>query len=97
MSDRGERCEHKDFHTAVNIGRLTDGDTGPVRSFMADIRINCKDCGLPFEFMGLQMGMDLQGARMSPDGQEARIAITPSGVKPNPLHRMAFNVSKFDG
>lgn len=91
-------CEHKDFAAVVNVGRLLDDkNEAIVTGYMADIRINCTECGLPFEFLGLEMGMDLAGARVSPDGQEARIALTPRGVKPNPLHRMAFGISKFDG
>jgi len=65
-------------------------------AFMAEITIVCGDCGIPFQFLGLEPGIDTQGARVSIDGLEANIAICPQGAKPSPLQRMAFNVNKFD-
>lgn len=85
-------CEHKNFRADVDVNRLED--TG---QFMADIRIRCFECDLPFEFLGLECGLDLHGARVSIDGQEAHIAIAPRGRKPSPLHRMAFGITKFEG
>jgi hypothetical protein len=91
-------CKHEHFQATVNVGRITEeDDPTTVRNYLADIRVKCAACDLPFEFLGLPIGMDLQGAMMSPDGQEARLAITPRGLKPNPLHRMAFGITKFDG
>lgn len=80
-------CEHHNFHADVDVHRLED-----TKQFMAAIRIRCVDCDLPFEFLGLEPGLDLQGARVSIDGQEANIAITPKGVKPNPLQRMSYGI-----
>lgn len=80
-------CKHEDFQANVIVNRLQD-----TSSFSADIRINCRKCGLPFEFLGLKPGLDTQGACVSIDGQEARIAIVPRGVRPNPLQRMAFGI-----
>lgn len=88
-------CDHMNFKAQVNVARL-EGDGKPM-SFMVDITINCVDCGLPFEFLGLEPGVDTQGARVGIDGLEARIAIVPQGSRPNPLQRMSFNIRKFDG
>ncbi len=88
MSD----CKHEEFRASVRVARLED-----IGGFMAEIRVECAQCGLPFEFQGLEPGVDLHGARVSIDGQEANIAITPKGSRPNPLQRMAFDVRKFDG
>lgn len=85
-------CKHENFEAHVAVNRLEDSG-----QFMTDIKVNCRDCGLPFEWLGLEPGVDLQGAKCSIDGLEARIAIIPRGQKPNPLQRMAFGVSKFDG
>lgn len=84
-------CAHLDFHAQVDINRLED--TG---QFMADVRVRCLHCGLPFEFLGLEPGLDLQGAKVSVDGLEARLAIIPKGLRPNPLQRMAFGITKFE-
>jgi len=84
-------CKHESFAAKVGVARMED--TG---QFMAEITVHCAQCDLPFQFMGLEPGIDTQGARVSVDGLEARIAISPRGAKPSPLQRMAFNVSKFD-
>ncbi len=59
---------------------------------MAEITINCSQCGKPFQFLGLQAGVDTQGATVSIDGLEARIGISPEGVRPNPFQKMSFGV-----
>lgn len=85
-------CAHEDFHAIVRVARLED--TG---AFMAEITVKCTQCGSPFQFLGLEPGLDTQGARVSIDGLEARIAISPQGARPSPLQRMAFGVERFDG
>lgn len=89
-------CEHLDFHASVDVGRLTSVEGGPVTSFVADITVQCSQCGKPFQFLGLAPGVDTQGARVSLDGLETRIAITPEGVRPNPLQRLSYSVERFD-
>lgn len=85
-------CKHMNFSASVGVARLED--TG---GFMAEIRVQCAECGLPFQFLGLEPGIDMQGARVSIDGLEANIAIVPQGARPNPLQRMAYNNTRFDG
>lgn len=82
-----ERCRHMSFAAKVQVARLED-----VGRFMAEIRINCAECGKPFEFQGLQPGVDTGGARCSVDQQEALIAIAPAGAKPNHLRRIVANL-----
>ena len=79
-----ERCQHNKAHRAtVGVGYLEDSGR-----FTAEVRIWCADCGRPFQFIGLPIGLDLQeGAMMSVDGQEARIAIAPVGSVPQPLDK----------
>lgn len=40
----------------ASVHRLTDGDDGPVRDFVAEFRIKCKACDLPFHFLGAPSG-----------------------------------------
>ena len=47
---------------------------------MLDVQVKCTDCGLPFRFIGLPAGLDLNGAAVSADAQEARLAIAPKGA-----------------
>jgi hypothetical protein len=90
-------CEHMDFHVQANVARLTSEEGGPVTGYCVEIKMHCSECGKPFQFLGLEPGMDTQGARVSLDGLEANIAITPEGLRPNPLQRLAYNVGRFDG
>ncbi|POR42523.1 hypothetical protein [Methylobacterium sp. V23] len=84
-------CKHENFAAAVRVARLEDSGR-----FMAEIRISCTACGAPFQFLGLEPGLDLQGARVSIDGLEANIAIAPEGTQPSPLQRMVHGVQGFD-
>jgi hypothetical protein len=60
-------------------------DTG---RFMLEATVRCTDCGKPFQFLGLKPGLDFDGARVSLDGLELNVAITPEGVRPSPLQNM---------
>lgn len=86
------QCKHPEFDASVGVARMED--TG---EFNAEITIKCRACGMPFQWLGLEPGIDTQGARVSVDGIEARIAICPFGSRPNPMQRMMFNIAKFDG
>lgn len=90
-------CLHLNFAATVGVGRLTDTEGGPVTGYMAEIRINCAECGKHFQFLGLEPGYDNQGARVSIDGLEANIALCPEGEKPSPFQRMAYNIGSFNG
>ncbi len=68
------KCEHNNFIADVQVDRIED-----VGRFNADVRIHCKDCGVPFRFIGLPYGVDLNGATVSVDGTEARLAVAPKG------------------
>jgi hypothetical protein len=85
-------CKHHNFKANVAVNRLEDSG-----GFMADVRITCTECDLPFEFIGLEPGLKMQGAAVSIDGQELRIAISPMGSRPNPLQQVIHERTKFDG
>lgn len=67
-------CKHPEFETAVSVARLEDSGR-----FMADVSVRCVACQMPFRFIGLPAGLDLNGAAVSADGTEARLAIAPRG------------------
>lgn len=85
-------CLHMEFSAVVGVARLEDNKRAT--SFMAEIRIQCRECGTPFQFLGLAPGCDTQGARVSVDGLEANIAIVPEGTVPSPLDQITFNLKK---
>jgi len=64
------KCKHETFEAHVRVNRLKDSGR-----FNADVKIHCTQCGEPFRFLGLPAGLDLNGAAVSADGTEARLAI----------------------
>ena len=72
-------CKHENFLADVQVNRLPETEGGPVKRYCADVRIKCTDCDLPFRFIGLPAGLDLNGAATSIDATEARLAIAPKG------------------
>ena len=72
-------CVHEGFECNVNVARMPDVEGGPVKRFMADVTIKCAQCGIPFRFIGLPAGCDLNGASVSVGATEARLAIAPKG------------------
>lgn len=75
-------CKHNKAHKAsVGVGYLEDSGR-----FTAEVRIECAECGRPFQFLGLPIGLDITGgAFISADGQECRLAVAPVGTVPQPL------------
>lgn len=67
-------------------------DTG---RYTAEIRIVCDHCLTPFKFLGLPIGLDLNGAAVSPDGTEVRLAIAPNGEAVPPISGVkGFSIKK---
>ena len=77
-----ESCKHMNFEANVQV-RIEDQGR-----FVAEIHIRCRDCGTPFQFMGLKPGFDFDGATVSLDGLEASIGIHPQGARPNPMQQL---------
>ena len=73
-------CEHFRFLVSANVARLTEKEGGPAVRFAMELKAECADCGQPFEFRGLPIGLNItDGAYVSPDGLELRTAIFPHG------------------
>jgi hypothetical protein len=96
MSETNETCPHLNFVADVCVNRIED--TKPIR-FNADVHVQCDDCGLPFRFIGLPSGVDLNGAAVNIDATEAHLAIAPKGEVVSVLEGAAigFSVRKNDG
>lgn len=70
------KCEHPDFNVFADINRIID-----IGAFVADVRISCKDCGLPFEFIGVSAGLSYEKPMASVTAQEIHLPIKPKGSK----------------
>jgi hypothetical protein len=82
------QCAHEEFAGDIKVARFTDSGR-----FMAEITIKCAQCGTPFQFIGLEPGLHLGGARCSLNALEARIAIVPVGRAISPLQDMLMNLN----
>ncbi len=50
-------CEHYAFEHDAEIFKLTDERTGEI-SYMVEFRVRCSLCHVPFEFKGLDEGVN---------------------------------------
>lgn len=74
-------CEHTKFQADCDVHRLQDSP-GKVGAYMLDVRVRCGECGQLFQFLGLEQGLDIGGARCSYDRTEAHLTISPDGLPP---------------
>ena len=72
-------CKHMNFETGAKVGRLhEEGKPEMITGYRLDLIVRCKDCGLPFEFVGLPGGYHPGQPTVNIDGTELRCPITPS-------------------
>lgn len=76
-------CAHHNFECDCKVARMEDSSR-----FMLEVKVRCTECGKPFQFLGLQPGLDFEGARVSVDGLELNVGISPEGARPSPLANM---------
>lgn len=63
-------CAHQEFDARVNIQRIVG-----TLDAMAEITISCRQCGEPFRFRGVPMGLDFARPMCSIDSLELRAPI----------------------
>jgi hypothetical protein len=76
-------CEHKTFDAKVAVARIED-----IGRFVAEVTIRCVDCGVPFQFMGMQPGFNYHGPTVRLDGLQADLPICPQGALPSPFQKL---------
>lgn len=72
-------CPHENFACQCDVARMSKDIGGPITDYHMDMRLECADCGTPFEFMGLPHGISPDKPMGSPDNKEARMPIRPAG------------------
>jgi hypothetical protein len=87
-------CQHENFDAYVAVNRINkDGeDPGIIVAYLADVKVSCRDCGQPFEFFGIPLGMSFYQPTMSINGQEAHIPLVLPGTEP-PAGLAGFRVT----
>lgn len=78
-----KKCRHEKFHTHAVIHRLKDSDQSEeIKAWHVDIKINCDECGMPFEFIGVSAGLNFNQPTVNLDFTELRMPIRPSEKTP---------------
>lgn len=62
-------CPHSEFRSLVKVERTEN------ERLLLKLRLRCAKCGEEFQFFGLPKTLDLNGASLSEDGKEARLAV----------------------
>lgn len=72
-----QACAHENFRCDCSIGRLTKEEGGEVASFVAEIKVQCAECDLPFHWVGVPGGVSYRRPMSSADSLELRAPIAP--------------------
>ena len=75
-------CAHLNFTCNATVNRISDVDEGPVLSYTVDLELHCSDCGKPFTFLGMSVGMQPDRPTVSADHTEARLPVKPASEFP---------------
>jgi len=81
-------CAHENFAAVVAVARIED-----VGKFVAEITVNCTECGEPFRFVGVEAGMTYAAPRCSIDGLRLFAPIEPE-IEKHLHERATFEVMK---
>lgn len=73
-------CKHEEFDARVEVTRLKDS-----QRFTSDIKINCRQCGVPMVFLGFPVGCHVEKPMTNVDRTELRAPIHPKGEAIPPL------------
>lgn len=71
-------CVHMNFDAMCSVGRLSEDEGGPITGYTIGVQVKCRECGLPFRFIGLEAGSHFAEPRVSADGTELRAPIEPA-------------------
>lgn len=70
-------CLHENFEANAAVNRISDVEGAPVNSFLVELIVKCIDCGMPFCFRGMPVGLSHMGPTMSLDARTACLPIHP--------------------
>ena len=76
-------CLHLNFAAYVVVARLAEADDAPATGYVADIKVNCADCGEPFRWTGLPAGFSPREPMVSVDETELHAPLRPASADPD--------------
>ncbi len=76
-------CYHLHFRSAVTVTVLWQDEVDQEKGeepigYMADVVVNCAECGEPMVFCGIPAGVTFEHPTVSTSGQELRTPLTPA-------------------
>lgn len=73
-------CNHENVHFDINVDKVhSDKVENKFLYSCLNMKMTCKDCGQPFEFVGLPVGISPYRPTVSLDGLELRQPVVPFG------------------
>ena len=70
------------FNVIAEVARIQRSDSDPeIIAFHADFKVQCRECGLPFEFVGLPLGFSHYRPTVAIDGTILHQPLIPQGGK----------------
>jgi len=94
VSDK-KQCLHMNFNAKVDVNRLHNGNE-KISDYLADVRIWCADCELPFQFRGIPHGLNGNQPTTGLDQLEASLPVIPADGCLRPLSKMpGFSVAHY--
>ena len=73
-----ENCKHEEFIFHSKVGRLTETEGGEITSWVLECKIQCSQCKMFFEFIGVPNGSSPSKPMASADFTELRMPIRPN-------------------
>ncbi len=85
MIDQDKACPHLNFDATVEVNRIGEGDSvdGLPLAYVADVAVQCADCGEPFRWSGLQAGLSYARPMVSVDERELHAPLRPASADPD--------------
>lgn len=79
-------CSHINFSATLKVHRVVtqepaQGQEPEIAAYIAEIRVQCSDCGNPFEWVGFPIGCASEEARVDISGQQLYAPLKPQGVE----------------
>lgn len=74
-----KKCDHEHIVADINFARLRTVEDGPVTHYGADIKIECGQCGQPFQFVGVPLGVNCYRPTTDIEGTTLSAPIVPAG------------------
>lgn len=76
-------CPHLHFAANVAVNRIADPPDSPPTAYIADITVDCADCGEPFRWTGVRAGLSFNHPMVSVNEEELHAPLRPASADPD--------------